>query len=125
MSYKIDKVVLKNGLTIYYTKTQSEDISILANVNAGLLYENNKILGISHFIEHMFFKGTDKRLSRDSIYNEINFFGGHNFCHTSKINIPLGLTIVPADFEQALDFLSDLLFHSKMDKLMIEKEKAH
>ncbi len=121
--HNINETILDNGLAVFHVRVPSNDVSIIANVNAGPVYETDSTAGISHLIEHLLFKGTKRRTSRDMIYNELKLLGGNDFCYTQRTNIPLGMRVVLKDFDQALDLISDILFHSKMSKVDIEKEK--
>ncbi len=123
MQYNINETVLKNKLRIFHIDAHSNDISIIVSIKAGPLYEKESILGIAHLIEHMLFKGTKKRLSRDTIYNEINLLGDQFTCHTEKDNIILGFRVILEDFDYTLDLISDILLNSRMDRREIEKEK--
>jgi len=123
MRLKIDQKTLKNGLKIFHVKVPTEDVTILYSVNAGPILESKSNAGISHLIEHMLFKGTKKRVSRDEIYNEIRLLGEELFCHTNYTHIPLGMRVVKADFDKTLDLLSDLVFNSSMNSNEIKKEK--
>ena len=123
MQYKINEKTLRNGLKLFHVKVPTEDVTILYSVNAGPILESESNAGISHLIEHMLFKGTKKRASRDEIYNEIRLLGEERFCHTNYTHIPLGMRVVKADFDKTLDLLSDLLFDSSMNPNDIKKEK--
>ncbi|MBI2659996.1 insulinase family protein [Candidatus Woesearchaeota archaeon] len=123
MQLKINRKILKSGLKLFHVQVPSDDVTILYGVNAGSILESKSNAGISHLIEHMLFKGTEKRHSRDSIYNEIRLLGEERFCHTSYTNIPLGMRVVLKDFDHTLNLLSDLLFNSTMDSEEVTKEK--
>jgi len=123
MKYKIKDYTFDNGLTLFNVNLPSDDISVIANVNAGSLYENNSNAGISHLLEHMFFKGTKKRPSRDIIHNELNMLGGEDFCYISNENLPIGIRVRLDCFDQSLDLISDMLFNSNMENHEINKEK--
>jgi len=123
MQYEIKKKQFENGANLFYLQTPSDDISLIANINAGSLYENDFNNGISHLVEHCIFKGTPRRPSRDFIYNEIRLLGGKIYCHTEVSSIPLGFRVILEDFEHTLDLTSDLLYNSNMDDKEVEKEK--
>ena len=123
MHFNIEKVVLESGLHIYHVLQPSNDISIIANITTGNVLEPEHLSGASHLIEHMLFKGTQKRASRSSIYQELGLLGGHYFCHTDFFNLPLGLRAVLEDFEPAMELISDLFYFSRLDKEELEKEK--
>ena len=78
----IKKYKLKNGLTVLYNKRKTDSIAIGVGVRAGSNYENGKILGISHFIEHLAFDGTKNR-SAEQIVKEIEDVGGEINARTS------------------------------------------
>ncbi len=123
IKYQIKEKTFENGATLFYIESPSDDISVIANINAGSLYETDENAGISHLVEHMIFKGTSKRGSRDVIYNEFGLLGGQWYCHTTQGNIPLGMRVVREDFESALELLSDVLYDARMEEQEIEKEK--
>ncbi len=115
---------LESGLKIYYVHAQADAMAIIANVNAGPLYEMAAKSGISHLIEHMVYKGTKRRLSREEIYSELWLFGDDNDAETTKQSVPFGIKVILEDFEPALDLFSDLLYCSTMGKKEFEDEKV-
>ena len=123
MHYDIKESKLENGLTVYHVKVPADDITVLANINAGSLYETDHTAGMSHLIEHNLFKGTTKRLSRKEVYQEFGEIGSDFFCHTDDTSILLGLRVMPESFKQTLDLFSDLIYHSRMDAESVEKEQ--
>lgn len=120
---EIIETQLDNGVRIFYVQAPSEDISVIASINAGPLYEYPANYGISHLVEHMLFKGTARRESRDAIYNELGLLGGEDFCYTDKRNVVLGMRVIKDDFDSALDLMSDVLYSARMDAGEVEKEK--
>ena len=79
--------------------------------------------GISHFIEHMFFKGTDKRTSK-GIMEEIENVGGQINAFTSKEATCYYIKALNTHIDLSLDILSDILLNAKFDPEEIEKEKG-
>src|SRR5919201_3688456 len=72
-----DKSVLPNGLRIVSsTLPHTRSVSINIFIGAGLRYESDDIAGVSHFLEHMLFKGTERRPSAREISEEIEGIGG-------------------------------------------------
>jgi len=120
--YKIFK--LKNGLRVVV-----EDIDYVNSVSVGLWVENgsrneNKSNnGISHFIEHMLFKGTEKRSSKE-IAEAIEDIGGQLNAFTGKEATCYYVKILDSYLELAVEVLSDMLFNSKFAVEDIEKEKG-
>nr|WP_122011581.1 pitrilysin family protein [Maliibacterium massiliense] len=79
--------------------------------------------GISHFIEHMLFKGTDKRSARD-ISSEIDAIGGQINAFTAKECTCFYAKVMDEHYDIAFDILSDMLMHSVIDPREMEKEKG-
>ena len=119
-----EKKVLKNGLRMITVPIQgTEVVTILILVKAGSRYENKKNSGISHFTEHLFFKGTKKRPSSLAIATEIDSVGGELNAFTSKEYTGYFVKISKKYLEKALEVLADILQHSLFRPKDIEKEK--
>lgn len=120
--YKLFK--LCNGLRIVYEK-----ISYVNSISVGLWVENgsrNEDInnnGISHFIEHMLFKGTSTRSSLD-IVESIEDVGGQINAFTGKEATCFYIKALDSYLELSLDVLSDMLFNSTFSEEEIEKEKG-
>ncbi len=118
-----NKTVLDNGITVV-----TESISYFSTVSLGLWwktggrYEDSLNNGISHFIEHMLFKGTKKRTAFD-IAKEIDAVGGVINAFTGKEYTCLYSRVLRKDIDLALDILSDMYKHSLFSQDEIEKEK--
>ncbi len=117
------KFQLDNGLRVVYEKIPaSRSVSFGIWVKTGSRNENAENNGISHFIEHMLFKGTDRYSAReiaeifDGIGGNVNAFTAKEYtCYYAKVldqHLPL-----------AVEVLSDMFFHSKFDKDELAKEK--
>ena len=73
----MQKTIFKNGLrVITVTMKGTKTVTVLVGVGAGSRYETKKISGISHFLEHMLFKGTKKRPNSQAISEELDAVGG-------------------------------------------------
>src|SRR6476646_5509295 len=109
------KVVLKNGLTVLVREQQAVPlVSITTYVKAGYFDEDDRISGISHVIEHMFFKGTTKRPVGE-IARETQGLGGYLNAYT-YYDRTVYQTVVPSQNTlKALDVQSDALQHSTFD----------
>jgi len=123
MRYNIHEKKLDNGLKLFHAEVPSDDISIIANINAGPLYEDENNGGISHLVEHTIGKKTKKRPSHESIRKEEISLGGYSGWYTAHSNIYGYHTVILNDFEQTLDLISDFLYNSIMEPAKIEKEK--
>lgn len=115
---------LSNGLRIVLEKIDYvNSISIGLWVKNGSRNEDTKNNGISHFIEHMLFKGTTNR-SAKKIAEDIEDVGGQLNAFTSKESTCYYVKILNTHTELALDVLSDMLFNSKFLEEDIEREKG-
>ncbi len=115
--------VLENGLTIIGEEIQHvKSISLGVWVNAGSSIENKKVSGVSHFIEHMLFKGTKNRTSKD-IANQIDNLGGQINAFTSKECTCYYVKLLDSHIDIGLDILSDMILNPLFDKNDIDKER--
>ena len=117
------KYRLKNGITVIFEKRPSKSAAVEVMFKVGSNYENKKISGISHFLEHMLFEGTKKRKDSRTIANEIEKYGAEFNAYTTGDRTAFFIKIINKRFEIALDILSDMAANSLFDKKMIEKEK--
>lgn len=101
-----------------------ESATVMVMVGAGSRYETPKNNGISHFLEHMAFKGTTKRPNAQSIASLIDGIGGEFNAFTSKEVTGYYVKSAAAHVDLCLDILSDMLQNSKLDKAEIEREKG-
>ena len=115
---------LDNGLRVvteYIEHVNSISVGIM--VQNGSRNENKDVNGISHFIEHMFFKGTDKRSAKE-IVQEIENIGGQINAYTSKETTCYYIKALNTHVDLCLDVISDMILNSKFDEEEIEKEKG-
>ena len=116
--------VSDQGLRVVTTPmphTRSASVSVF--VNAGSRYEEDNIAGISHFVEHMLFKGTTQRPSPKEISEAIEGVGGVLNAATDKELTVYWAKVPSQHFELAMDVLSDNLLNSKLDPVDIERER--
>lgn len=121
LMYKI--TVFDNGLRlITYEMPHMESASIGVWVGAGGRYEEEQVNGISHLLEHVVFKGTTRRASKD-IYREIERVGGSLNAFTAE-ELTCFTAKVPGSYcETAIDILSDLYLNPLINDSDLEKEK--
>lgn len=123
MQYK--KTTLKNGLRILTVPMKgTETVTFVVMVGVGSRYESEKEAGLSHFIEHMLFKGTKKRPKTLDISGELDAVGGEFNAFTSKDVTCYYAKVDSQHVETALDVISDMYLNSKIDPKEIEKEKG-
>jgi predicted Zn-dependent peptidase len=119
------KTTLKNGLRIITVpQKNTEAVTVLVLVKTGSKYETKEINGISHFLEHMYFKGTKKRGSPMAVAETLDKIGGIYNAFTSQEYTGYFAKVAAAHFETALDWVSDIFLNSTLPKREIEKEKG-
>ena len=118
------KTTLANGLRIVTQEMNSvQSVSVGLWIKTGVLSESSQNNGISHFIEHMVFKGTHKRTAKN-IAETVDSVGGHINAFTSREYTCFYVKVLHEDVELAVDILSDMLFNSIFDHREIEKERS-
>ncbi|OAG27267.1 M16 family metallopeptidase [Thermodesulfatator autotrophicus] len=117
------KTVLDNGLTLIVEENhRAPVVSVQVWVKAGSAYEKDSEAGITHLIEHMIFKGTEKRKPGE-IAATIESFGGSINAFTSYDYTCYYVNGPSEVLDTALDVLSDAIFHSIFDPTELEREK--
>ena len=121
--YKKSK--LKNGVRIITAPLKGTNtVTVLVMVNTGSKNENAKNRGISHFLEHMFFKGTEKRPTKLDISKELDKVGGAFNAFTGKEHTGFWAKVDNEHCDLALDVISDMLLNSKFLIKDIDKERG-
>lgn len=119
-----DKFTLSNGLRVIAERIPHfRSVSVGLWIGAGSMYEIESENGLSHFIEHMLFKGTQKRTSKQ-IAQEMDIIGGQMNAFTSKECTCYYAKVIDEHFEKALDLLSDLVLNASFDEAEFEKERG-
>ncbi|MCX6761385.1 MAG: pitrilysin family protein [Candidatus Moranbacteria bacterium] len=123
MQYK--KTKLNNGLRIITVPMhETQTVTVVAMVGVGSRYESEKEAGLSHFIEHMFFKGTEKRPTALSISEELDAIGGEFNAFTSKDATGYYVKVDAKHIDVALDVVSDMYLNSKIEEAEVAKERG-
>ena len=118
------KTAFDNGLrVITSTMPHGRSVCVAILVGAGSCYETDDEAGISHFVEHLFFKGTERRPTAKEISEDIEGIGGIINGSTDKEVTVLWCKVASPHFPIALDVLSDLLLNSRFDNKDIERER--
>lgn len=112
---------LSNGLRIIYKPDTSAVTHCGLVVNVGSRDERDHQQGMAHFIEHLLFKGTDKRRS-SHIINRLENVGGELNAYTSKEETVVYATVLNEYFERAMELISDIVLHSTFPQKEIDKE---
>ncbi|MEK9185726.1 MAG: pitrilysin family protein, partial [Patescibacteria group bacterium] len=123
MNFK--KKVLKNGLRIIAVPIAgAPSVTVMALVEAGSEYETKEKNGISHFLEHMCFKGTKKRPNSIDISRELDSIGSAYNAFTNYEVTGYYAKAHPKHFNKILDVVSDIYLNPTFPEAEIEKEKG-
>lgn len=123
-SETVRKTVLANGLRIVSEIMPSvRSVSLGIWLNAGSRHESEDENGITHFTEHMVFKGTSRYTAREIAY-AIDSLGGHLDAFTSKETTAFTAKVLDEHWRQALDILADMVQHPTFSDSDIEREKG-
>jgi len=112
---------LPNGLRIIHKPDESAVTYCGIVINTGSRDETETEQGMAHFIEHMLFKGTDKRRS-GHIINRLENVGGELNAYTSKEETVVYAIVLKEYFERAIELVSDIVLHSTFPQKEIDKE---
>ena len=119
-----DEFTLSNGLRVIAEKIPHfRSVSVGLWIGTGSMLETREENGLSHFIEHMLFKGTQQR-SAMQIAEEMDAIGGQVNAFTSKECTCYYAKVIDEHFEKALDLLSDMLLHASFNPQDLEKERS-
>ena len=119
------KITLENGLRIILVPQPGNlAVTVSVLVEAGSKYETKEINGISHFLEHMVFKGTQKRPSTLAISSELDGIGASYNAFTSHEVTGYWAKARTSHFEKILDVVSDIYLNPLFDGKEIDKERG-
>jgi len=120
----VQKTVLPNGLSVIsQALADRQTLSLGAWLRTGSRDEPRERLGITHFIEHMMFKGTATRDAR-AIAASLESLGGHLDAFTSREQVCYTARVLSEHLTQAVDVVSDIVCRSRFDDVEIEREKG-
>lgn len=122
---KPKKKILKNGLRIVTVPMKDNPtVTVLVLVGTGSDYEDKKVSGISHFLEHMCFKGTVRRPTAQSIAHELDSLGSVYNAFTDHEMTGYYAKADAKHFKKIFDVISDIYLNSTLPSIEIEKEKG-
>ncbi len=122
---KHTKETWPNGLrAIYVPMKGTQTVTILVLVGTGSRYETKNINGLSHFLEHMFFKGTKKRPGKSDIAHELDAVGAAYNAFTDKELTGYWVKVDSKHTDLAFDVVSDIFLNSTIPAEEIEKERG-
>ncbi|MEA3273625.1 MAG: pitrilysin family protein [Patescibacteria group bacterium] len=120
--YKLKKT--KAGLAIITAPVKGiKTVTVMALFGVGSKYENRKNRGAAHFVEHMMFKGTDKRPSPKIISEDLDKIGGEYNAFTGKEYTGYYVKVDSGHLDLALDWISDIILNSQFNKKEMDKER--
>jgi len=116
---------LKNGIPVILSPQKgAKSMTVFVFCRVGSRYETREINGISHFIEHLMFKGTQRRPNTQVLSRELDKFGANFNAMTGKDYTGYYVKIDASHSDLAVDLLHDMLFHSKYDPKEINRERG-
>jgi zinc protease len=119
----LHKTTLENGLTVVVKEMPGTRVATVQIwVKAGSVYENAEEAGITHFIEHMIFKGTETR-GPGELAGAIEGVGGRVNAYTSYEYTVYHATLSAVHWDMALEVLAEAVMHSTFDPVELEREK--
>ena len=122
---KFEKKTFSNGLrAIVAPMKDTQAITLWVLFSTGSKYETKRINGISHFLEHLFFKGTKSRPEAGQVNRELDRLGAESNAFTSKEYTGYYVKAAAKHFDTALDIVSDILIKPLFKKEEIEKERG-
>lgn len=121
----VSRYKLHNGLTVVTVpQSSTETVTVMLLVPVGSRHENPSNNGISHFLEHLMFKGTEKRPSTLELTKQLDAVGAAYNAFTGKDTTSYFIKVAADHLELALDLFSDMVFHSLFDPNEIDRERG-
>lgn len=118
------KTILENGLRVITAPMEgTKTATVLVMVGTGSKYETKEINGISHFLEHLFFKGTKKRPTTKIITEELERIGADFGAYTGKEYTGFYAKVAMFHIDRAMDIISDILFSALFPQEEITRER--
>ncbi len=119
------KTILENGLRVITIPMRStRAVTVLVTVGTGSKYETKEISGLSHFLEHMLFKGTKKRPTTLEVTEPLDRVGGIFNAFTGKEVTGYWVKVDSRHLDLALDLVSDIFLNSRLEEKEIKREKG-
>ena len=123
LNFDVKKHLLPNGLEILTIKKDTQISSLNIGIKVGALYEKVSEKGISHFIEHMIFKGTNKR-SFQLLNDELEALGGEYNAYTDFTSTVYSISCLEEELKNGIEILADMVTSSIFLQEEIEKERG-
>lgn len=121
MEYTVENIA---GIDMIFAPMEDiNSVTIEIMCKAGSIYENRQNNGISHFLEHLFFKGGNKYPTPRSVAEAVDKFGGEFNAYTGDEYAGYYVKCAPEFIERAIDVLADMMNHAKFNPEELEREK--
>lgn len=114
--------ILPNGIKLVTIKRDTQIAAFHAGIKIGAIYEDIDEKGISHFIEHMLFKGTERRNNK-KLNMDLEDLGGEYNAYTDNNSTVYSITSLWIELEKSIDIVSDMLMNSTFPREEIERER--
>ena len=122
---KYQKFTLKNGLRVIVAPmADTQTATVLVMTGVGSRFESRQENGLAHFLEHMFFKGTQKRPTAFDISQELDGLGAEYNAFTGEEYTGYYAKVAAKQWDRALDVVSDLFLNAKLEAEEIERERG-
>lgn len=120
-----EKSVLENGLRVITAPMPAtRSVAVMVMVAAGSRHEDRRLNGLSHFMEHMFFKGAKRYPDSMAVASAIDSVGGAFNAFTSEERVGYYVKLSSSKMRTAYDVLSDMMLNSKFDQDEIDRERG-
>ena len=123
LNFDVKTHILKNGLEVITIKKNTQISSINIGIKVGALNESLEEKGISHYIEHMIFKGTKNRTFQ-KLNDELEALGGEYNVFTDYSQTVYSISCLEEELKNAIELLSDMLINSEFPEEEIDKERG-
>lgn len=115
---------LKNGISVILIPKSGNSVTIDVLCRVGSRYETKEVNGVSHFVEHMMFKGTERWPTAQHLSRELDRYGAFYNAFTSKDRTSYYIKIDSKHIDQAVDLLYDMVFCSRYESKELERERG-
>lgn len=123
LNFDVKRHTLNNGLEVITINKDTQIASINIGIKVGALNESLEEKGISHFIEHLLFKGTKTR-SDEELNEELESLGGEYNAYTDYDATVYTISCLMEEFKNGVELLGDMIINPEFDKEEIEKERG-
>lgn len=123
INFDTKTTILSNGLKLITIKKDTQISSINIGIKIGSINENETEKGISHFVEHMLFKGT-KKYNNEELNNALENLGGEYNAYTDYSSTVYSINCLEEEIENGIKLLAEMLINSEFVEEEFEKEKS-